>query len=93
MRREEAGQTVAGSRIHAGNGRKVRTPQDRVTVNGRPSKTARHKTRNRATETSVLGYGETRQPPPGAIPNRHALMWSAERVGRKLEPMSNLGSR
>ena len=93
MYHEEADQTVAGFRIHAGDGRKVRTPQDRVTVNGRPSKTAGHKTRNRAKETSVLGYGETRQPPPGAIPNRHALMWSAERVGRKLERRSDPAPR
>jgi hypothetical protein len=31
-----------------------------VTVNGRPPKAARYKARNRATETSVLSYGETR---------------------------------
>lgn len=64
-----------------------------MTVNGRPLKAERYKTRNRATETSVLGYGETRQPPPGAIPNRHALMWSAERAGRKLERRSNPAPR
>ena len=64
-----------------------------MTANGRPLKPARDKARNRATETSVLGYGETRQPPPGAIPNRHALMWSAERVGRKLERRSNPAPR
>lgn len=57
--------------------------------NGRPLKTERDKARNRATETSVLSYGETRQPPPGAIPNRHAMRRSAERAGRKLECRSN----
>jgi len=31
-----------------------------MTVNGRPLKAARYKARNRATETSVLSYGETR---------------------------------
>ena len=60
-----------------------------MTVNGRPLKTERDKARNRATETSVFSYGETRQPPPGAIPNRHDMRRSAERAGRKLEHRSN----
>src|SRR5471030_389196 len=61
--RLEASQTAAGQRVMPG-GRKVRTPQSGVTVNGRPLKAAsaspRYKARNRATETSVLSYGETR---------------------------------
>ena len=60
----EAGQTVAGPRRKVVDGRKVRTPQSGVTVNGRPLKSAGasqwYKARNRATETSVLSYGETR---------------------------------
>ncbi|MEY3804957.1 MAG: hypothetical protein RLZZ434_1080, partial [Pseudomonadota bacterium] len=46
-------------------GRKVRAAQSKMTANGRPSKPSKaqaleHKARNRATETSVLSYGETR---------------------------------
>ena len=55
----QARQSLAGACKRAG-GRKVRTPQSRVTVNGRPLKAARYKARNRATETSVFSYGETR---------------------------------
>lgn len=43
-----------------GGGRKVRAAKSGMTVNGRPLKAARYKARNRATETSVLSYGETR---------------------------------
>ena len=64
-----------------------------MTVNGRPPKAEKYKARNRATETSVFSYGETRYPPPGAISNRHALRRLAERAGRKLEPRSNPGPR
>ena len=45
--------------------------------------------RNRATETSVLSYGETRQPPSGAKPNRQILTLLAESAGRLLERTSN----
>ncbi len=46
-------------------GRKVRAAQSEMTANGRPSKPSKaqaleYKARNRATETSVLSYGETR---------------------------------
>lgn len=37
--------------------------------------------------------GETRQPPLGAIPNRHALTLLAEHAGRKLERWSNPAPR
>jgi hypothetical protein len=39
------------------------------------------------------GKGETRQPPPGATPNRRALRRPAELAGRWLEPWSNSGPR
>lgn len=45
--------------------------------------------RNRATETSVLSYGETRQPPSGAKPNRQAMTLLAESAGRLLEHTGN----
>ena len=45
--------------------------------------------RNRATETSVLSYDETRQPPSGARPNRQAMMLLAEPAGRLLEHTGN----
>ena len=46
-------------------GRKVRAAQSEMTANGRTlksllAKAVRYKARNRATETSVLSYGETR---------------------------------
>jgi len=57
----EAGQTVAACFSVMKNGeRKVRAPQSRMPVNDRPQQVARPKARNRATETSVLSYGETR---------------------------------
>jgi len=59
--------------------------------------TARREARNRATETSLVagdrGEGETRQPPPGATPNRQATTRPAELAGRWLEPRSNPGPR
>jgi hypothetical protein len=51
--------------------------------------TGRREARNRATETSVLSYGETRQPPSGARPNREAMVWLAPLPGRLLEPWGN----
>ena len=55
--------------------------------------TARREASNRATETSPdagnrVG-GETRQPAPGATPNRQALTRPAELAGRWLEPWSD----
>jgi len=62
--------------------------------------TARREARNRATETSLVesrtsgkDEGETRQPPPGATPNRQATTRLAELAGRWLEPWSNPGPR
>ena len=62
--------------------------------------TARREARNRATETSPVQSGaqdedggETRQPPPGATPNRQALTRPAELAGRWLEPCSNVRPR
>src|SRR3569623_3785066 len=49
----------------------------------------RREARNRATETSVFSYGETRYPPSGATPNRQAMKRLAESAGRWLEPVSN----
>ena len=49
--------------------------------------------RNRATETSVFSYGETRQPPPGAIPSKQAMRRPAESAGRELEPSGNCRPR
>src|SRR5262245_31172791 len=59
--------------------------------------TARREASNRATETSpdagnCVG-GETRQPAPGATPNRQALTRPAELAGRWLERWSNPGPR
>src|SRR5690606_27373376 len=48
-----------------GGGRKVRTPQSRVTANGRPLKAERYKARNRATETSLWDRGG-RKPLPAS---------------------------
>jgi len=55
--------------------------------------TVRREARNRATETSVLSYGETRQPPSGARPNRQAMKLLAEPAGRLLECTGNCTSR
>jgi len=65
--------------------RKVRTPQGRVTANGRTQQTIERssKARNRATETSKRGKPrgrETRQPPPGATPNRRAISFAEQGV-------------
>ena len=53
----------------------------------------RREARNRTTETSVLSYGETRQPPSGARPNRQAMMLLAEPAGRSLERIGNCAPR
>ena len=49
----------------------------------------RREARNRATETSVLSYGETRQPPSGARSNRQMMTLLVESAGRSLEPVGN----
>ena len=51
--------------VRCSDGRKVRTPQSRVTVNDRPPKAARYKARNRATETSLWDRGG-RKPLPAS---------------------------
>src|SRR3569623_510933 len=49
----------------------------------------RREARNRATETSVFSYGETRYPPSGAPPIRLAMKRLAEFAGRWRELVSN----
>ena len=83
-------------------GRKVRAAQSKMTANGRTQQLLvvklKAKARNRATETSVFSYGETRQPPSAARPNRpvryeNSKAWLASLAGRLLERMSNCAPR
>ena|SRR5271154_727454 len=60
-------------------------------ANGHPSRDEQQGHRDESRRSYVAG--ETRQPAPGATPNRQAMTWPTELAGRWLERVSNRAPR